>query len=73
MNDDLTLGSVEIRIQPKEIRTRAHWNLDTKKSIDVGLGSWSCENALSEALRRGDDGEATVLGHFAEFGGSSCW
>jgi hypothetical protein len=40
---------------------------------NVRSGSWSCENALSEALTRGDDGEVTVLDHFAEFGGFSVW
>jgi hypothetical protein len=37
------------------------------------FGSWACENALSEALTRGDDGEVTVFGHFAESGGFSVW
>jgi hypothetical protein len=43
------------------------------QSANVAFGSWSCENALAEALTRSDDGEVTVFGHFAEFGGSSVW
>jgi hypothetical protein len=38
---------------------------------NVRYGSWPCENALSKALTRGDDGEVTVFDHFAEFGGFS--
>lgn len=40
---------------------------------DVNFGSWSCENTLAEALTLRDFGEVDVLGHFAEFGGSSVW
>jgi hypothetical protein len=42
-------------------------------SDHVVFGSWSCENALTEALTRGDDGEVTVFGLFAEFGALSVW
>jgi hypothetical protein len=36
-------------------------------------GSWSCENALAEALTRRDFGEVAMLGHFTGFGGFSVW
>jgi hypothetical protein len=39
----------------------------------VRLGSWSCENAVAQALTRGDDGEVSVFVHFAEFGEFSIW
>jgi len=42
-------------------------------SHKVRFGSWSCENALTEALTRGNDGEVTVFGLFAEFGALSVW
>jgi hypothetical protein len=38
---------------------------------DVRRGSWSCENALAEALMPRNLGEVAVLDHFAEFGGFS--
>jgi hypothetical protein len=49
----------------------------TKEIADVCsddcFGSWLCENALTEVLTRGDDGEVTVFVHFAEFGEFSIW
>jgi hypothetical protein len=40
---------------------------------NVRFGSWSCENALAEALTRRDFGEVAMLRHFAGFGGFSVW
>jgi hypothetical protein len=36
---------------------------------DVRFGSWSCKNALAEALTPSDLGYVAGCGHFAEFGG----
>jgi hypothetical protein len=42
-------------------------------AVDVRYGSWSCENALAEALTSRDFGEVAVFGHLAECGGFSVW
>jgi hypothetical protein len=44
---------------------------DGKAVLNVSSGSWSYEKALTEALTPRDLGEATMRGHFAEFGGFS--
>jgi len=44
-----------------------------RQSHDFRSGSWSCENTLAKTLTSRDFGEVGVLGHFAEFGGSSVW
>src|ERR1700716_4174396 len=36
---------------------------------DVRFGSWLCENALTEALRRRDFGEVAMHGHFSKISG----
>src|SRR5262245_44891738 len=38
---------------------------------NVSFGSWLCQNALAEALRRGDFEEVAAFDHFAVFGGFS--
>src|SRR2546430_5268676 len=42
-------------------------------AVYVGFGSWSCENALAEALTRRDFGEVAMLGHFAGLGAFLSW
>jgi hypothetical protein len=39
----------------------------------VCLGSWSCENALAEALTRRDLDGVARYDHFSEFSGFSVW
>jgi hypothetical protein len=34
---------------------------------DRSFGSWSCDNAMAEALTAGDLSEVVALGHFVEF------
>jgi hypothetical protein len=40
---------------------------------NVSCGSWSCENALAEALTPRDFGEVAMFGHLAKFRGFSVW
>jgi hypothetical protein len=39
--------------------------------VEVRDGSWSCKNALAEALTPREVGDVTARGHFSAFGGLS--
>jgi hypothetical protein len=58
------------------IAESAPHSITTRRTLTFAAGrcgSWSCENALAEALTRRDFGEVAMLGHFTGFGGFSVW
>ena len=72
MRESRTYGSVRGALS-NERPYRDQHPFSLLRCSDVSFGSWSCENAMAEALTSRGIGEVAVLGHFAKFGGFSDW